>query len=479
MDIKDLTIEKAHEGLKKKEFSCKELTESCVKKAEQVNDDLNIFITLNKDNALKKAGEVDAKIGKGEQIGILEGIPAGIKDIFNTRDVRTTNASKITENMIPPYDATVVSKLKDAGLVMVGKTNCDEFACGASNEYSAFGPCKHPQFPEYVPGGSSGGSAAALAADTCLYSLGTDTGGSIRQPASFCGLAGLKVTYGRVSRSGVTSLASSLDTIGSFGKNVRDIAHILQVIAGADVMDSTTPPNEVPDYIAALSGNIKGLKIGIPKEYFSDEVDHEVKEHVMNAVKLLEKNGAEVKEIELPMNKYAVAVYYIILPAEFSANLARFDGIRYGRKPEEEGKGLVDYYYHARGEGFGPEIKRRLMIGTYVLSAGYYDAYYKKAQKVRTLIKKEFEDVFKEVDVLIGPTSPFTAFKIGEKVDDPLQMYLADILTCPINIAGVPSLNVPCGETKDGFPIGMQIIGPQFSEDLIMRVGDAYEQMKK
>lgn len=471
------TIDKAHKGLINKEFSCLELATVYLDKAKKQNEDLNIYINITEEEALNQAREVDNKIAKGEKIGVLEGIPCGIKDLINTKGVLSTSASKILSNFVSPYDATVAKKLRDAGMVMIGKTNLDEFACGGSTEHSYFGPTRNPHNPDYTAGGSSGGSAAAVAADTCLYSIGTDTGGSIREPASFCGIPGLKVTYGRVSRSGVTAMASSLDTIGPFAKNVKDIAHVLNAIAGRDVEDSTTPNVVVPNYVHNLDQNIKGLKIGLPKEYFDEGVEPEVKESVEAAVKKLEDQGAQIEQVSLPMTKYAIAVYYIVMPAELSANLARYDAIRFGLKPENQGEALEDYYFNARGEGFGDEIKRRIMIGTYVLSAGYYDAYYKKAQKVRTKIVQEFEDVFKKVDVLIGPTVPGPAFKLGEKLDDPLQMYMVDSLTVPMNIAGLPALNVPCGMTSKKLPIGMQIIGPQFSEEKILNVGNVYEQL--
>ncbi len=477
MNLSEFTIKRTHKGLREKEFSCVELTREALKQARLANDKLNIFVTITSEEALEQAAKVDKKIQSGEEIGILEGIPCGIKDLINTKGVKSTCASKMLENFVPPYDATVVKKLRNAGMLMIGKTNLDEFACGASTEYSCFGPTKNPHNSEYVAGGSSGGSAAAVATNSCLYSLGTDTGGSIRQPASFCGVVGLKVTYGRVSRSGVTAMASSLDTIGPFAKNVRDIAFVLQNIAGRDNLDSTTPDVQVPDYVENLTGDIKGLKIGVPKEYMDENTDAEVKESIENALEKFEDAGAIIEQVSLPTTKYAVAVYYIVMPAELSANLARFDGIRFGRKPCEEGENPEDYYYNSRGEGFGDEIKRRIMMGTYVLSAGYYDAYYKKAQKVRTLIVRDFNKVFDKVDVIVGPTSPFPPFKIGEKKDDPLQMYLADALTVPASIAGLPALNVPCGKTKNGLPIGMQIIGPQFKEDLILNVGHAYESI--
>jgi len=477
MDIKDLTIDKVQKGLIEKEFSCLELTESFLEKAKNENEKLNIYITITDKEALEQAKIIDDKISAKEKIGVLDGVPCAIKDLINTKGVLSTSASKMLSNFVPPYDATVVKKLRESGMVMIGKTNLDEFACGSSTEYSYFGPTKNPYNSDYTAGGSSGGSAAAVAAGTCLYSLGTDTGGSIREPASFCGVAGLKVTYGRVSRSGISALSSSLDTVGPFAKNVRDIAHVMNVIAGRDVNDSTTPDVSVPNYVANLNKDIKNLKIGLPKEYFDEGIDAEVKKSVEAAIKKLEGQGAHIEIVSLPMTKYAIAAYYIIMPAELSANLARYDSIRFGLKPENAGESLEDYYFNARGEGFGDEIKRRIMIGTYVLSAGYYDAYYKKAQKVRTKIIEEFNDVFKKVDVLIGPTVPGPAFKLGEKLNDPLQMYLVDSLTVPMNIAGVPALNVPCGMTSGGLPIGMQIIGPHFSEDKLLNIGNIYEQL--
>ncbi|MBD3157018.1 Asp-tRNA(Asn)/Glu-tRNA(Gln) amidotransferase subunit GatA [Candidatus Peregrinibacteria bacterium] len=475
MNIQNLTIDTIHEGLINKEFSCTELTKAFLEKAKKENERLNIYITITEKEALETAAHVDEKIARGESISGLEGIPCSIKDLINTKGIRSTSGSAILSDFVSPYDATVVQKLRDAGMIMIGKTNLDEFACGGSTEYSFVGPTRNPHNERYTAGGSSGGSAAAVAAGTCLYALGTDTGGSIRQPASFCGVPALKVTYGRVSRSGVTAMASSLDTVGPFAHSCRDIAHVMNTIAGSDPEDSTTPEVVVPNYLHSLDESIKGLTIGIPKEYFDDGIDEEVKESVHNAIKQLEKQGATVKEVSLPMTKYAIAVYYIVMPAELSANLARFDAIRFGTKPDHTGESLEEYYLNARGEGFGDEVKRRIMMGTYVLSAGYYDAYYKKAQKVRTAIIEEFNTVFQEVDVLIGPTVPTPAFKLGEKLDDPLQMYLVDSLTVPMNIAGLPALNVPCGSTKKGLPIGMQIIGPQFSEAQLLTIGHTYE----
>ncbi len=469
-DLNKLTIREAHKGLKEKKFSSEELTRSCLDAISGMDGDIGAFITVTEEDALAAAREYDK--GKGSR-SLLAGIPVGVKDLFNTKGVKSTCASPILKDFVPCYDATVVSRLRENGMVMVGKTNLDEFACGTSTEHSCFGVTKNPHDLTRVAGGSSGGSAASVAADMCIYSLGTDTGGSIRLPASFCGVYGMKVTYGRVSRSGVTSMASSFDTIGSFGRCVDDIAIVLNAIAGRDEMDSTTPDVEVPDYCALKDGGVKGMKIGLPKEYFSEGVEKEVKDAVMESVSALEKKGAEIVEISLPMTKYAVAAYYITMPAELSANLERFDGVRYGKKPSDEGEDLVDYYFKARGEGFGEEIKRRIMIGTYVLSAGYYDAYYKKAQKVRTLIIQDFEKAFEKVDVIVAPVSPFPAFKIGKFKDDPLKMYMADALTIPASSAGLPSLACPSGKSGEGLPIGLQVIAPQFEEGRCLKVGES------
>ncbi|MFH1218265.1 MAG: Asp-tRNA(Asn)/Glu-tRNA(Gln) amidotransferase subunit GatA [Candidatus Peregrinibacteria bacterium] len=475
MQLNELTIREAASGLRGKKFSSEELTKACLDVVGKKNGEINAFITVDEKGALESARAVDKKLGAGEKLSILAGIPCGVKDIFNTEGVKTTCASPILSDFVPPYDASVVGRLKEAGMVMVGKTNLDEYACGASTEHSCFGVTKNPFDLMRVAGGSSGGSAAAVALGMCTYAMGTDTGGSIREPAAFCGVYGMKVTYGRVSRFGVTAMASSWDTIGHFGRSVEDIADVLQVTAGRDEFDSTTPDVKVPDYSSFLDKGVKGLKIGLPKEYFGEGIDKEVADAVKRAVAGLEKKGAKVIEVSLPMTKYAVAVYYVTMPAELSANLERFDGIRYGKKPKVEGADLVDYYFEARGDGFGDEIKRRIMIGTYVLSAGYYDAYYKKAQRVRTLIIQDFEKAFKEVDVLVAPVFPSVAFKIGELVDDPLAMYMADALTIPASAAGVPSLACPAGKSSEGLPIGLQIIAPQFEEGLCMQVGNALE----
>ncbi len=474
--LNELTISQAANGLKEKKFSSVDLLKDCLAAIEDKNGELNAFVTVDEEGAMKTAAAVDKKIAAGEVLPVLAGIPCGVKDLICTKGVRTTCCSPILKDFVPPYDATVIEKLKAQDMVMIGKTNLDEFACGGSSEHSCFGPTKNPFDLKRVAGGSSGGSAAAVTANMCMYTLGTDTGGSIRLPASFCGNYGMKVTYGRVSRSGVNAMASSWDTVGHFTKNTEDIATVLQAIAGKDRRDLTTPDREVPDYSKFLGQSVKGMKIGLPKQYFGEGVQKEIAEAVMKKVAILEKAGAEVMEVDLPSTKYAVAVYYVSIPAELSANLERFDGIRYGKKPLSDPKDLMDFYCEARGEGFGDEIKRRIMIGTYVLSAGYYDAYYKKAQKVRTVIINEFAQAFKKVDVMIGPVSPIPPFKIGEFMDDPLAMYMADALTIPVNAAGVPALACPAGKDKDGLPIGLQIIAPQFEEGRCIQVGDFLEK---
>ncbi len=477
--LNKLTIREAGKGLREGKFSCEDLMKDCLAEISAKNKDLNAYVFVDEKMALAEAKEMDKRFKKGEDLGPLMGIPCGVKDNFNTRGVKTTCCSPFLKDFVPPYDASVIKRLRDAGMIMVGKTNMDEFACGGSTEHSCFGATRNPYDLSRVAGGTSGGSAAATSADMCIYAMGSDTGGSIRQPASFCGVTGLKVTYGRVSRSGITAMASSWDTVGHFAKNVEDAAIVLNVTAGKDKKDSTTPDIEVPDYTSFLRKGVKGLRIGIPKEYFGEGIDKEVADKVMEVVEKLKKEGAKVVEVSLPMTKYAVAAYYVMMPAELSANLERFDGIRYGKKPSKTAsKDLVEYYFAARGEGFGSEIKRRIMIGTYVLSAGYYDAYYKKAQKVRTLIIKDFEKAFKEVDVLIAPVSPIPAFKVGELVDNPLAMYMADVLTIPASAAGVPSLAVPAGMSKEGLPIGLQIIAPQFEEGRCFTVGDSVEKVQ-
>ncbi len=474
MDLHFLTITEAHKGLVEKQFSAVDLLKACQEQIAR-SEYLNTFITRTDDLALEQAKKVDEKIARGEEIGILEGIPSAMKDIFNTRGIRTTVASKMLENFVPPYESTPTQKLKDANYSLLGKLNLDEFACGASTENSAFGVVLNPWDKDCVAGGSSGGSASGVAAGQFFYSLGTDTGGSVRQPASLSGCIGFKPTYGRISRFGVTAMASSWDTIGIFTRSVEDAALLLNVLAGHDAYDSTTPDVKVDDYAAQLNEGVKGLKIGVPKEYFMEGVEPEVKEAVMAAIKEYEKMGATVKEVSLPMTKYGVSVYYVTMPTELSTNLARFDGIRFGHKVENADD-LVDHYRKSRGEGFGSEIKRRIMVGTFVSSAGYADAYYKQALKARTLIIEDFANAFKEVDLLMAPVSPTPAFKVGEKASNPLAMYLADALTIPASAAGIPGISLPCGFTKAGLPVGLQILGPMWSESLILKAANAYEK---
>jgi aspartyl-tRNA(Asn)/glutamyl-tRNA(Gln) amidotransferase subunit A len=444
------------------------LTEGFLSYINETNPRLNSFVTICNDNALKDAEEAEKRIKSGKNVTPLTGIPIGLKDILVTKGLKTTCGSKILANYIPPYSATVVKKLREAGAVIMGKLNMDEFAMGSSNEHSAFGPVKNPHNIEYTPGGSSGGSAAAVASGQCVSTIGTDTGGSIRQPASFCGVVGLKPTYGRVSRFGLIAFASSLDQIGPFTNNVEDAAIMLNTIAGFDPVDSTSLNVPVPDYRKKIKDGVKKLKIGIPKEYFIKGLDKEVETSVKTTIERLKKDGAELVDISLPHTEHALACYYIIAPAECSANLARFDGIRYGHRTSSF-KDIDELYKKSRTEGFGSEVTLRIMLGTYVLSSGYYDAYYKKAQLVRTLIREDFMKAFKKVDVIATPTSPTPAFKFGEKIDDPLQMYLSDIFTIPVNLAGLPAISIPCGKSKKGLPIGLQLIGKHLDEETILR----------
>jgi aspartyl-tRNA(Asn)/glutamyl-tRNA(Gln) amidotransferase subunit A len=459
MKLNELTIKEAHKGLVEKKFTSVELTEACLVQIKKLNKKINAFITLTDKGALARAREVDKKITAGEEIGILEGVPVAIKDNILVKDIRATSGSKILENYTAPYDATVVEKLKTAGAVILGKTNMDEFAMGASTETSHFGPTKNPHDLKRVPGGSSGGSAAAVAANMCVYALGSDTGGSVRQPASFCGVVGMKPTYGAVSRFGLMAMASSLDQIGPITKTTEDAQIVFDVIRGEDKMDSTTVEKSEN---GGQELKIERLKIGLPKEYFISGMDGEVENCVRDAVAKLEKAGAEIKEVSLPHAEYALAVYYLIMPAEVSANLARYDGVRYGYQVKKT-KTLLDTYLKTRAEGFGDEVKRRIMLGTYALSAGYYDAYYLQAQKMRTMIREDFEKVFKEVDCLIMPTAPTVAFKIGEKIDDPLMMYLSDIFTVSANVSGLPAISLPAGIAKK-LPVGVQVMAPWFAE---------------
>ncbi|PIR16344.1 MAG: Asp-tRNA(Asn)/Glu-tRNA(Gln) amidotransferase GatCAB subunit A [Deltaproteobacteria bacterium CG11_big_fil_rev_8_21_14_0_20_49_13] len=464
-------IREIHNRLIKGETTSVALTKEHLNKAK--TSKLNTFITVCEERALVQAEAADKRIKEGNALP-LTGIPLGVKDLLTVRGVKTTCGSKILENYIAPYSATVVEKLETAGAVILGKLNMDEFAMGSSNEHSAFGPVKNPIDETRIPGGSSGGSAAAAAAGECIATLGTDTGGSIRQPAAMCGVVGLKPTYGRVSRYGLTAFASSLDQIGPLAANVEDAAIMLETISGHDPKDATSVNRPVPDYTVALKKDVKGLKIGVPKEYFIKGLSEEIGSSVKSAIEELKKMGAEVKEISLPHTDHALACYYIIAPAECSANLARFDGVRYGRRAKDV-KDIKELYERSRAEGFGPEVTLRIMVGTYVLSSGYYDAYYRKAQCARTLITKDFTEAFQRVDVIMTPTTPTTAFKLGEKTDDPLQMYLSDIFTIPVNLAGLPAMSMPCGKDKLGLPIGMQIIGRHFDEETILRVGYNYE----
>jgi len=467
-----LTIAQARELLGRREISAVELTRACLDRAAGVESKLNAFITLCAREAMVQAEAADQRI-TAKSASSLTGIPIAIKDIFAIRGMRTTCGSKILEHFIPPYDATVIAKLRAAGAVFLGKANMDEFAMGSSTENSAFGPTRNPCDLARVAGGSSGGSAAAVAADECLGALGTDTGGSIREPASFCGVVGLKPTYSRVSRYGVIAYASSLDQVGPFAKTVRDAAILLREITGVDPRDSTCSARSVPNYELALTGTVEGMRIGVPREFFVEGMEPEVEIAVRSALQKLEALGARVAEISLPHTDYAVAAYYLIATAEASANLARYDGIRYGLRAEADN--TLDLYNRTRDRGFGAEVKRRIMLGTFALSAGYYDAYYLKAQKVRTLIRQDFERAFEHCDIIVTPVAPTTAFKLGEKTADPLQMYLSDIFTISVNLAGLPGLSVPCGYDDLGLPIGLQLIGPPFGEEIILRAADAYE----
>ena len=474
MNLTDLTIHELHDLLTRREVSSVEATRTFLERIAATDGKINAFITVDEEGALRQAQEADRRIAAGEA-NILTGIPLALKDIFVTEGVRTTCASRILENYLPPYDGTAVRRLKERGAVLLGKLNMDEFAMGSSNENSAFGTVRNPWDPERVPGGSSGGSAAAVAARQAIATLGTDTGGSIRQPAAHCGVVGLKPTYGRVSRYGVIAYASSLDQVGPLTRDVEDCALLLQAVAGHDPADSTSVDAPVPDYRSALRGDMKGLRIGLPKEYFIEGLDPEVKKAVEDAISVCRSQGAEIVEVSLPHTEYAVACYYLIATAEASSNLARYDGVRFGLRAEES-KGLIDMYMKSRAAGFGAEVKRRIMLGTYALSSGYYDAYYLKAQKVRTLIRRDFLEAFDKADVLLTPVAPTAAFRLGEKTADPLQMYLSDIFTIPVNLAGTCALSVPCGFTEAGLPIGLQLIGRPFGEETILRAGHAYEQ---
>jgi aspartyl-tRNA(Asn)/glutamyl-tRNA(Gln) amidotransferase subunit A len=469
-----LTIDGVREGLLSRQFSAIELAGEALRFAEAENAISGAYLHFSPERARAAAQRLDDKIARGEDPGALAGATVAVKDVIVTKGIRTTCGSRLLANYIPPYDATAVERIEQAGGILLGKTNCDEFAMGSSNENSAFGPVRNPVAPGRVPGGSSGGSAAAVAQGTALVALGSDTGGSIRQPASFCGVVGVTPTYGRVSRYGLTAFASSLDHIGPLARSVKDSATLLGVIAGRDPRDATSAAAPVPDYVAELTGHVKGLKLGLPREYLRD-LTSETGQLILKAVDTLKSLGCEVREISLPATDYAIATYYIIATAEASSNLARYDGVRYTFRSGSS-ETLSDMYRNTRGEGFGAECKRRIMLGTYVLSAGYYDAYYLKAQKVRGLIARDFANAFQEVDAIVAPVSPFPAFKLGEKVDDPLAMYLSDIFTITGSLAGIPCMSVPCGKTDEGLPVGMQILTRHFDESTMFRLADAFER---
>jgi aspartyl-tRNA(Asn)/glutamyl-tRNA(Gln) amidotransferase subunit A len=472
---KKWTIGDVRVALAAKKISARELAKEHFERIERQNPKLNAFLALCPERAYAQADKIDAMRARGAELPPLAGVPVAIKDVISTRGVTTTCGSKILEHYVPPYDATAVARLEEAGAVVLGKTNCDEFAMGSSNENSAYGSVRNPVAPDRVPGGSSGGSAAAVAAGLAVAALGTDTGGSIRQPGALCGIPALMPTYGRVSRYGLIALASSLDRIGPFANTVRDTAEVMNVIAGRDAKDSTSANAPVPDYTAALDKPVAGTRIGIPREYFGPGIDPAVRHNIEMGIGALEKLGCKTVELSMPHTEYAIAVYYIVLTAEASSNLARYDGVRYGLRESGDGT-LVGMYRATRGRGFGAEVKRRIILGTYVLSAGYYDAYYRKGQQVRTLITQDFEEAFAKVDAIVTPTSPVPAFKLGERTDDPLAMYLADIYTVTGDLAGVTGISVPCGKTPEGLPVGLQIFGPHFGEARVLQIAHAFEK---
>ncbi len=473
MEIYSQTIKEARSAIDRGDVSPVELVKAVLGRIDAVEEEVSAYITINRDDAVEQAKQAEESITDGVK-GSLNGIPIAVKDNICTEGIRTTCSSRILENFIPPYESTATQRMKKEGYILIGKTNLDEFAMGSSTENSAFGHTKNPWDRSRVPGGSSGGSAAAVAADECIAALGSDTGGSIRQPAAFCGVVGFKPTYGMVSRYGLVAFASSLDQIGTITKNVEDSAILLNVICGHDHLDSTSVSKEIPDFTSLLGQDIKGMKVGFPREYFIEGMEREVEESVKEAIKMLESLGAIPVEISLPHTGYAVATYYVLATSEASANLARYDGVRYGLRTK--GKDLLDMYMKTRAEGFGAEVKRRIILGTYALSTGYYDAYYRKAQQVRTLIKRDFQKAYEKVDVIVTPTTPTTAFRAGEKTEDPLQMYLSDIFTISVNLAGVPAISLPCGLTSGGLPVGLQIIGNHFDEGSVLRAAYAYEQ---
>ena len=478
MEITELTVHELQEKLAAKELTITEITKAYVDRINEKEKDVQAFITLQTDEAMKKAEEIEAKVNNGEVNSAFAGIPIGIKDNLCTKGVKTTCASKMLENFISPYDATVTEKLNEAGLISLGKMNMDEFAMGSSTENSAMKVTHNPWDLNTVPGGSSGGSAAAVAANEVPWALGSDTGGSIREPASFCGIVGLKPTYGLVSRYGLVAFASSLDQIGPLTKDVEDAAILLNVIAGHDEKDSTSYDREKVDYTKALKNDVKGLKIGVPKEFYAEGLNEEVKAALENAIEEYKKLGAIVEDCSVDVAKYSLATYYIIACAEASSNLGRFDGIRYGYRTKNY-ETLGELFKNSRSEGFGPEVKRRIILGTYVLSSGYYDAYYKKAQQVRTLVKNEFDKAFEKYDVVLTPTAPAVAYQFGEKTENPLEMYLSDICTVSVNVAGLPGISIPCGVDSEGMPIGMQLIGPRFGEAAILNAAYTFEQATK
>ena len=468
------TIATVREALQTKKISARELAAEFYGRIDRRNPELNAYLTLSPERAYRQADRIDAGVARGETLPPLAGVPVAIKDVISTRGVRTTCGSKILENYVPAYDATAVERLEQAGAVLLGKTNCDEFAMGGSNENSAYGPVHNPIDLDRVPGGSSGGSAAAVAAGLAVAALGTDTGGSIRQPGSFCGIPGFMPTYGRVSRYGLVAFASSLDKIGPLAGNIADAAAVMAAIAGHDSNDSTSSDVPVPNYSQGIEKPIQGLRIGVPEDYFGKGLDPEVEQKVQTGIALLERLGCRLVALKMPHTDYAISTYYILATAEASSNLARYDGVRYGLRVP--GATLTEMYRKTRQQGFGPEVKRRIMLGTYVLSSGYYDAYYLRAQSVRALIARDFADAFEKVDAIVTPTAPTTAFRLGEKTDDPLQMYLADIYTVTGSLAGVPGISVPCGKTKTGLPVGMQILGPHFSEGSVLQIAHAFQK---
>ncbi len=477
MDLPSLTIGGIREALRARNFSAVELATDALRFAEAENPKTNAYLHFSPERALAAARRVDDRIARGEEPGALAGVPVAVKDVIVTKGLATTCGSKLLANYIPPYDATAVIRIEEAGGILIGKTNCDEFAMGSSNENSAFGPVRNPVAPDRVPGGSSGGSAAAVAQGTAVVSLGSDTGGSVRQPASFCGIVGLMPTYGRVSRYGLTAFASSLDHVAPFARNVQDAAIVLQTIAGHDPADSTSAGAPVPDYSSALNGSVQGLKLGLPREYLKD-LPAETGDLIARGVETLRRLGCEIRDIGLPSTDLAVACYYIVATAEASSNLARYDGVRYTTR-SGHAETLAAMYRNTRGEGFGDECKRRIMLGTYVLSAGYYDAYYLKAQKARALIARDFAQAFQEVDAVIAPVSPFPAFRLGEKLNNPLAMYLSDIYTITASLAGIPAMSVPCGQTADGLPVGMQIMTRHFDEVTMLRIAAGLENSQR